>query len=534
MTNHTSPLSKVAAAALIALCTLAVSSTGFAKSPLKHDGTIEAGIFGGYQLMSEDTELGNAFYDSNVPTSGVVLGLRGGYNLTHMFAVEGELKMLPTEFASTGDSAAVLGLRALFLAHLNLMDGRLRPFGAIGYGFEFLMTEQDFPATATQRADTAMSDSDAALQMGLGVKYFVMDNLLVRFDARYLNVAGRASLTSHDFEFLFGLSYVIDTSVRDADGDGILDEADKCPQQAEDKDDFKDSDGCPEPDNDQDGVLDGDDKCPLKAEDKDGWKDADGCPDFDNDNDGLADGKDKCPNKAEDKDGFRDSDGCPDPDNDGDSIPDADDKCPNKAGPASEKGCPIKDADKDGIPDAKDKCPNKPESFNGYKDDDGCPDKKSLVVVTKNEIKILQKVYFEVNKAEIKKKSFTLLDTVALVLGKFPSITKIQVEGHTDDTGSASANMKLSAARADAVKTYLVGKGMAASRLIAKGFGETTPVCSDTPTLLKKRGRKVKRALKACREENRRVQFKIVEVNGKSVSGGSSVTIETKKVIQRK
>jgi len=65
----------------------------------------------------------------------------------------------------------------------------------------------------------------------------------------------------------------------------------------------------------------------------------------DRDGDGIKDDVDKCPDDPEDYDGFEDEDGCPDPDN-----------------------------DKDGIPDELDACPNEPETFNGYKDEDGCPD----------------------------------------------------------------------------------------------------------------------------------------------------------------
>jgi hypothetical protein len=65
----------------------------------------------------------------------------------------------------------------------------------------------------------------------------------------------------------------------------------------------------------------------------------------DADHDGIADEADDCPELAEDFDGFEDDDGCPDDDNDG-----------------------------DGIPDAQDACPNQPETVNGYRDDDGCPD----------------------------------------------------------------------------------------------------------------------------------------------------------------
>ena len=107
--------------------------------------------------------------------------------------------------------------------------------------------------------------------------------------------------------------------VGDRDGDGILDNVDKCPDQPEDKDGFEDEDGCPDPDNDKDGIADISDKCPNEPEDKDKFEDDDGCPDPDNDTDGLADADDKCPNEPEDKDGFEDADGCPDPDNDKDA-----------------------------------------------------------------------------------------------------------------------------------------------------------------------------------------------------------------------
>src|SRR6185369_12088756 len=75
----------------------------------------------------------------------------------------------------------------------------------------------------------------------------------------------------------------------DKDGDGILDNVDKCPTEPEDKDGFEDEDGCPDLDNDKDTIPDLKDKCPLEPEDKDGYEDEDGCPDPDNDTDGIAD-----------------------------------------------------------------------------------------------------------------------------------------------------------------------------------------------------------------------------------------------------
>ena len=81
----------------------------------------------------------------------------------------------------------------------------------------------------------------------------------------------------------------------DRDGDGVSDDSDRCPGQAEDVDGFEDQEGCPEADNDLDGVLNGLDQCPLEPEDVDGQLDKDGCPDVDADSDGVQDGLDRCP-----------------------------------------------------------------------------------------------------------------------------------------------------------------------------------------------------------------------------------------------
>jgi hypothetical protein len=124
----------------------------------------------------------------------------------------------------------------------------------------------------------------------------------------------------------------------DRDGDGIVDDIDKCPDDPEDFDGFEDADGCPDPDNDRDGILDVDDKCPnLPGPPPDGCPHA---PTTDRDGDGIPDPVDKCPDDPEDFDGFEDADGCPDPDNDKDGILDVDDLCPNDPGPPPD-GCPV-------------------------------------------------------------------------------------------------------------------------------------------------------------------------------------------------
>jgi OOP family OmpA-OmpF porin len=87
-------------------------------------------------------------------------------------------------------------------------------------------------------------------------------------------------------------------------------------------------------DADGDGVEDRQDRCPTQKEDRDGFKDSDGCLDEDNDGDGIRDGEDACP----DQPGPKEYDGCPD--RDGDEIPDNVDKCPDQPGPVDNEGCP--------------------------------------------------------------------------------------------------------------------------------------------------------------------------------------------------
>jgi outer membrane protein OmpA-like peptidoglycan-associated protein len=303
------------------------------------------------------------------------------------------------------------------------------------------------------------------------------------------------------FRALLGYTFT-EKGPRDRDGDGLIDPEDACPDDPEDKDDFEDKDGCPDPDNDKDGILDVSDKCPLDPEDKDNFEDENGCPDPDNDKDGILDVNDQCPNDPEDKDAFEDENGCPDPDNDKDGILDVNDKCPNdpedKDGFEDADGCPDPDNDKDGILDVNDKCPNEPETINGVDDADGCPDQgASKVRVVGDRIEILEIVHFDFNKATIKAVSHDLLKQVASVIKNNPGFKKIRVEGHTDSKGNDTFNLKLSQSRANAVRDFLVNLGVERERLDAQGYGETRPVESN--------------ATNDGRAKNRRVEFVIVD-----------------------
>ena len=216
-----------------------------------------------------------------------------------------------------------------------------------------------------------------------------------------------------------------------------------------------------DPDTDGDGLLDSVDQCVLDPEDKDSYLDEDGCPEIDNDLDGLLDGADKCPLEAEDPDGFEDADGCPEPDNDKDTVLDVKDQCPNEIGSATQE--PL-----------------------------GCPAKPALAVVTDCEVKIAQQIHFEYNKDKIRPESFPILDAVADILNKNPDI-KLEVQGHTDNRGSAAYNKDLSNRRSASVRKYLVGKGIPTDRLTSAGYGFDRPIVDNST--------EQNRAL------NRRVQF---------------------------
>ena len=121
----------------------------------------------------------------------------------------------------------------------------------------------------------------------------------------------------------------------------------------------------------------------------------------------------------------------------------------------------------------------------------------SAAELTGERIDIRDSVYFETNRDIIKAQSHPLLDDVAAILAAHPELKKIRIEGHTDSRGSDSYNLDLSQRRAEAVRAYLVAKGISADRLEAIGYGETKPIDP--------------RETAEAWEKNRRVDFFVAE-----------------------
>jgi outer membrane protein OmpA-like peptidoglycan-associated protein len=280
----------------------------------------------------------------------------------------------------------------------------------------------------------------------------------------------------------------------DADGDGITDDIDACPNQQGKPSDDKATTGCPPPpDGDGDGVPDADDDCPKIA------GDTKGCPDSDGDS--IIDKLDACPKRAGVAANDKAKNGCP-PDSDGDGVADPDDACPDAAGEkhddAAKNGCPPDD-DGDGIPNADDKCLNVRGKVNTEDPErHGCP---KDVRVTETEIIILKKVHFAFGKAGIEDAidpiSSELLDEVRTVIEDHPEIEQVEVQGHTDSKGELFFNMRLSQKRAESVRQFLIDKGIAPDKLVAKGYGPLKPIAPNYKT--------------SGREKNRRVGFKILK-----------------------
>ncbi len=491
---------------------LVLAAALYAAPALAGDPAFEVGAQAGAVLVDELDTIHTSWYVA--PKLGVWF--------THGAGLEVDVGLSTGNTDATGHKFLLVAPQLQFVGNPipEEKHSPVQPIITLGVG----LWDKMIDGKGVRGEDYAHTRMEAMGSFGTGLIIPIVGPLHFRTDARMLVTAAKEDELYRspfiDFLWTAGLGVNIKLA-KDTDKDKIPDKhGDLCPTDPEDFDQFQDEDGCPDLDNDADGIKDDVDECKNEAEDLDGFEDANGCPDPDNDGDGVLDKVDACPLDK----GTAATDGCPDadgdliadkndecptqagtaefggcPDTDGDGLRDGDDECPTVAGPKESFGCPDRDGDR--VPDVRDECPDKPAAKNiDPLRSNGCP---SRVFVSAGTIELTEMVFFETGKDKIRSTSFGLLNDVAVVLQKYPEITKIRVEGHTDSVGDDAKNLDLSQRRAQSVVTYLVGKGVALERLVAQGFGETKPVADN--------------ATKAGQAQNRRVALSILEQTARKV-----------------
>ncbi len=121
---------------------------------------------------------------------------------------------------------------------------------------------------------------------------------------------------------------------------------------------------------------------------------------------------------------------------------------------------------------------------------------KEMALLRKAMVFTFRNIYFDLNKATIRPESYPVLDSIAQMLLENPTV-KVEIAGHTDARGSFTYNLRLSQARAEAVREYLISKGVEPERLIAKGYGESRLIVKNART-------------EEEHQMNRRVEFRIL------------------------
>lgn len=434
------------------VCTLAtalIALTTTAFGAVKEDSFSITPIVGGYVYDKDHQKLDTT----------VVLGIRGGYNFTGNIGVEALYDYAISD-ATSGQPTDIklhrFGGQALY--HF-FPDNIFVPYLAAGFsGVTIVGTGFD-------------NTTHGAFDYGVGAKYFLTDDVAIRGDVRHI-LYRYDSTTFSNVEFTLGAYFQFGGAPQKMKAIAPAPEPVKvvaAPASAPTPEPVvvvAAPASAPEPvkvapappvDSDGDGVIDTLDKCPGTPQGV--AVDGNGCP-IDSDKDGVADYLDKCP-----------------------ATP---------AGVAVDaKGCPV-DTDNDGVADYLDKCPATPAGV--AVDAKGCPveaakkfcDKPSIIAIS-----------FDANKAVVKEQYHAELDKLGNFLKEFPNSKGI-IEGHTDADGSKEANLKLSQARADNLRKYIINKfGIAGDRLTAKGYGLEKPVASNKTAAGKAKNRRIE-AIFSC------------------------------------
>ena len=450
-------------------------------APAQHGGTVELGAFGRYGVYDDLLGLDDA----------AGFGGRLGVFLSSKFFIEADGALAPTKATGTGADVDHTPIHVRLMG--NLPIGKRMAF-LIGGGWAYQMYGNS--VDASQQGIGGL----AGLRINLGKRLALRGDVLVDYPLSSDNVAEETL----QYAVQAGLSLIIGGGPGDKDKDRVTNDIDKCPDTPAGTP--VEATGCP--DADRDGVANTGDRC---ANTTAGLAvDAVGCTDADGD--GVVDTQDRCASTPAgtqvdatgcqpdaDKDGVFDSldkcantpagvtvdvtTGCP-TDSDADGVPEAADKCPGTAAGVAvdATGC-ASDADADGVPNTADRCAGTPAGTRV--DSAGCPEVTAIV---------LEGVTFLSGSAKLTLNSQGPLNKAVAELQTRPDV-KVLIEGHTDNVGNRDANIRISKARADAVRAYFISKGVAANRLTTVGIGPDQPVAGNETA--------------EGRSKNRRVQLRV-------------------------
>ena len=367
---------------LVSLMMIGIAAT--AQAEIKDEYFSVAPFIGGYVFEGNENRKESA-----------TAGVRLGYNYTENLVIEGVFNYIPSELedAPNASTQDVYGLAIEGLYHF-MPDSKLVPFIALGIGgIHFGSPDNEW--------------NNLALDYGVGLKYFIKDNIALRADARHILSIDNDDRNKRYNNLLiaFGIDFAFDSKKLLAK----FSSEEPSPQTAP--------------------VAQAAPAEPAKVV-------------LDADKDGVSDDLDKCPNTpAEAK--------------------------------VNKDGCPM-DSDADGVADYLDKCPQTAAGETVAKD--GCVYKKESIVIN---------IEFDTARSDIKKKYHDEIKKIADFMKKYPD-TNAVIEGHTDNVDihkQPERNIKLSQARADSVRKYLIENfGIAGPRITAIGYGPQKPVAgNDTP-----------------------------------------------------
>ncbi|MCP4573056.1 MAG: OmpA family protein [bacterium] len=400
--------------------------------------------------------VGGTFFDQDFDLDdGFTFGGRLGWQFLRSWRVEGDYGIADTDASETG-TAFDIKHYGLDLVYDFAPGKKFNPYLLGGWAqfdadSEGMDTEHLNGWEVALGANWRLGGDNANYR---ALRFEVRD-VIAELDA---TPAGSGA-TTHNFIATVGLQFGFGKSSRDTDLDGVRDRDDACADTPAGA--VVDVAGCPN-DADADGVYDGLDQCPETP--MGATVDVAGCP-SDSDSDGVLDGLDRCADTP-------------------------------AGATVDAAGCPL-DSDGDGVYDGIDGCPDTPRHL--QVNQAGCP-----IATTETEVQLLNtgqittsQIVFASGSSRIDVAQSAILEEIGQTLSDWPAL-RIEVGGHTDNTGSAELNARLSESRAAAVRDHLLAihPELDAARFTVKGYGEDTPV-ADNGTL-------------EGRAANRRVEFTVL------------------------